>query len=154
MNLFTKQKQTHRHRKQIYGYQREQRGRWGESVSRSVVSDFLRPPWTVAHQAPLSMEFSRQEYWSGQPFPSPEHLPIPGLNPGLLPLPSEPPGKPQWGGVGETNQEFRTDIYTLLYINQANKDLLYSTGNYIPHLVIIYNGKEYMYRFIYSFISL
>ena len=35
-------------------------------------------PWTVAHQAPLSMEFSRQDYWSGWPFPSPGHLPDPG----------------------------------------------------------------------------
>ena len=35
-------------------------------------------PWTVAHQAPLSMEFSRQEYWSGLPFPSPGDLSNPG----------------------------------------------------------------------------
>ena len=35
-----------------------------ESVSRSVVSDSLRPPWTVAHRDPLSVGFSRQEYWS------------------------------------------------------------------------------------------
>ena len=34
-------------------------------------------PWTVAYQAPRSMEFSRQEYWSGLPFPSPGHLPVP-----------------------------------------------------------------------------
>ena len=40
--------------------------------------------WTVACQAPLSMEFSRQEYWSGLPFPSPGDLPDLGLNPGLL----------------------------------------------------------------------
>ena len=39
-------------------------------------------PWTVAHQAPLSMEFSRQEYWSGLPFPSPGNLPDPGIKPG------------------------------------------------------------------------
>ena len=37
--------------------------------------------WTVAHQAPLSMGFSRQEYWSGLPFPSPEDLPKPGIEP-------------------------------------------------------------------------
>ena len=37
--------------------------------------------WTVAHQAPLSMNFSRQEYWSGLPFPSPEDLPDPGMEP-------------------------------------------------------------------------
>ena len=49
-------------------------------ISRSVVSDSVTP-WTVARQAPLSMEFSRQEYWSGQPFPSPGDLPDPGIEP-------------------------------------------------------------------------
>ena len=39
-------------------------------------------PWTVAHQAPLSMEIFRQEYWSGFPFPSPGDLPDPGIEPG------------------------------------------------------------------------
>ena len=39
--------------------------------------------WTVARQAPLSMGFSRQEYWSGLPFPSPGDLPNQGSNPGL-----------------------------------------------------------------------
>ena len=38
-------------------------------------------PWTVAYQAPLSMGFSRQEYWSGLPFPSPRDLPNPGIEP-------------------------------------------------------------------------
>ena len=38
-------------------------------------------PWTVAHQAPLSMGFSRQEYWSGLPFPSSRELPDPGMEP-------------------------------------------------------------------------
>ena len=50
-------------------------------VSHSVVSDSLQPQWTVAHQAPLSMEFSRQEYWSGLLFPSSEDLPEPGIEP-------------------------------------------------------------------------
>ena len=36
-------------------------------------------PWTVACQSPLSIEFSRQEYWSGLPFPSPGYLPYPGI---------------------------------------------------------------------------
>ena len=36
-------------------------------------------PWTVAHQAPLSLGFSRQEYWSGLPFPPPGDLPDPGI---------------------------------------------------------------------------
>ena len=56
-------------------------------------------PWTVAHQAPLSMGFSRQEHWSGLPFPSPGDLPNPGIKPGSPTLwadslPSEPLGKP------------------------------------------------------------
>ena len=44
-------------------------------------SDFVTP-WTVPSQAPLSMEFSRQEYWSGLPFPTPGDLPDPGIEPG------------------------------------------------------------------------
>jgi len=55
-------------------------------------------PWTVAHQAPLSMEFSRQEYWSELIFPSPGDFPDPGIEPESTPLqadslPTEPPGK-------------------------------------------------------------
>ena len=45
-------------------------------------------PWTVAHQAPLSMEFSGQEYWSGLPFPSPGDLPDPGTVPTPLAAPA------------------------------------------------------------------
>ena len=55
-------------------------------------------PRTVAHQAPPSTAFSRQEYWSGLPFPSPEDLPNPGTEPRSLTLQadaltSEPPEK-------------------------------------------------------------
>ena len=39
-------------------------------------------PWTVVHQAPLCMGFSRQEYWNGLPFPPPGDLPDPGIKPG------------------------------------------------------------------------
>ena len=58
----------------------------------------FKTPWTVAHQDPLSMEFPRQEYWSGLPFPFPGHLPNPAFEPASPAfqadsLPSEPPGK-------------------------------------------------------------
>ena len=53
---------------------------WKWKWSRSVVSNSLRPRW-LAYQAPLSMGFSRQEYWSGLPFPSPGDLPNPGIEP-------------------------------------------------------------------------
>ena len=69
-----------------------------ESESHSAVSDSVTP-WTVFCQAPLSMGFSRQEYWSGEPNPSPEDLPNPGIEPRFPALqvdslPSEPLGKP------------------------------------------------------------
>ena len=62
------------------------------------MSDSFMTAWTVA-QAPLSMELSRQEYWSGYPFPSPGELPDPGIEPESPTLQvdsllSEPPGKP------------------------------------------------------------
>ena len=68
-------------------------------------------PWTVASQAPQSMEFSRQEYWSGFPFPSPGDLPDPGIKPGSPTLqadalPSEP-----------TTSFIYIYIYIYIYIN-------------------------------------
>ena len=58
-------------------------------------------PWTIAHQAPPSMGFSRQEYWSGLPFSSPGYLPNPGIEPRSPAMQadastSEPPGKPHY----------------------------------------------------------
>ena len=64
----------------------------------------LATPWTVTYQAPPSMGFSRQEYWSGWPFPSPGILPNPGIESGSPALQadaltSEPPGKPTAAAV-------------------------------------------------------
>ena len=61
----------------------------------------LATPWTVTCQAPLSMEFSGQEYWSELPFPSPGDLPDPGIKPRSPALqadslPSELQGSPHW----------------------------------------------------------
>ena len=65
---------------------------------------FFVTSWTPAHQAPLSVEFSRQEYWSGLPFPPPGDRPNPGMEPKSPASPAlaggffmtEPPGKPSW----------------------------------------------------------
>ena len=69
-------------------------------LSHSVVSDSFATPWTGIHQAPLCLGLSRQEYWSGLPFPPPGDLPDPGIKPaspalagGFLTI--EPPEKPQ-----------------------------------------------------------
>ena len=71
----------------------------GISVKVKLLSHvrLFATPWTVAYQAPPSMEFSRQEYWSRLPFPSPGDLPDPGIELGSSALqadalPSEPPG--------------------------------------------------------------
>ena len=58
-------------------------------------------PWTIVCQAPLSMGFFRQEYWSGLPFPYPGDLPYPGIKPKSPTLQAdslltEPPEKPEW----------------------------------------------------------
>ena len=69
-------------------------------------------PWTVAHQAPLSIGFSRQEYWSGLPFPSPGDLADPGIEPrppalqANDSLPPEPPAKPFEIGIFEIRATF------------------------------------------------
>ena len=75
---------------------------WGLCVLVAHCVQFFATPWTIAHQALLSMGFPRQERWSGLPFPSPGDFPDPGVKPrspvlqanSLL---SEAPGSPQWG---------------------------------------------------------
>ena len=71
--------------------------KWVKSLSRVWLFVI---PWTVVYQVSLSMGFSRQEYWSGVPFPSPGDLPDPGIEPRspalqAEALPTEPPGKPK-----------------------------------------------------------
>ena len=75
----------------------ESGGGGGDLVTKSCLT--LVTPWTVACQAPLSVGFSRQEYWRALPFPSPGDLPDPGIHPSSPALqadslPSESPGKP------------------------------------------------------------
>ena len=48
----------------------------------------FKTPWTITHQAPLSMGFSKQEYWSGLPFPTPGNLPDLGIEPTSLTSPA------------------------------------------------------------------
>ena len=86
------------------GWEEEKMGYMHKCQVASVMSDSATL-WTIAHQAPLSMGFSRQEYWSGLPCSPPGALPNPGIEP-TFPvslalqadsLPIEPPGKPVHG---------------------------------------------------------
>ena len=84
-------------------------------------------PWTVAYQAPPSMGFSRQEYWSGLSFPSPRDLPNPGIEPRSPefqadPLTSEPPGKPQYNTY--SNAQILYEISSSI-----NRDICLSSSN-------------------------
>ena len=72
------------------------------SVTQSRVT-----PWTVAHQAPLSMGFSRQEYWRGLPFPSPGDLPDPG---------TEPTSPALAGGVFTTSATWEAPLSSHIYL--------------------------------------
>ena len=89
-------------------------------VSCSVVSDSLRPHGLATLHAPLSVGFSTQEYWSGLPFPSPEDLPHPGIEPGspvlqVDSLLTETPGKPQTSpimGLEPTTLQLRASCST------------------------------------------
>ena len=89
--------------------------KWSEVKSLSHVQLFVTP-WTVAYQAPQSVGFSRQEYWSGLPFPSPEDLPHPGIKPrsptvSADALLSEPPAKSRESRI---SIEGRMDKYTVM----------------------------------------
>ena len=80
----------------------------GNHVHANLVRSNSVTPWTTAHQAPLSMGFSRQEYWSGLPFPPPGELSDPGIKPTSPALAgrfftTEPPRKPQ-ESTGECEQ--------------------------------------------------
>ena len=81
-------------------------------------------PWTVAHQAPLSIGFSRQKYWSRLPFPPPGDLPDPGIKPASLVSPAlagrffttEPPGNPL--GPSESESESRSVMSDSLQLHE------------------------------------
>ena len=80
-------------------------------------------PWTVVYPVSASMGFSRQEYWSVLPFPSPGDLPDPGIEPGSPALQadaltSEPPGKPVWpNGLNKSCFKFSPEKFCQNYWN-------------------------------------
>ena len=81
---------------------------------------------TAAHQAPLSMGFPRQKYWSGLPFPSPGDLPDQGIEPGFPALqadalPSEPPGKTK-NGTQEHADCFIGEVQIMITCNLMKKN--------------------------------
>ena len=121
---------------------------------------------TVAHQVPLLMEFYRREYWSGQPFPSPEDLPnsgielrSPTLQVGYLPV--KPQGKPKNTGVGSPSllqQIFPTQESNqgLLHCKQILYQLSYQgSPNKVKdknHMIILIDSEKASDKIQYPFI--
>ena len=100
-------------------------------------------PWTVAYQAPPSMGFSRQEYWSGLPFPSPGYLPSSGIEPGSPALQadaltSEPPGKPGGKVIGTTDSNTSLICYLCLQGNLNYSLMLLTIRMYFYPSKLIY----------------
>ena len=88
-------------------------------------------PWTPVRQAPLSIEFSRQEHWSGLPFPTPEDLPNPGIKPASLAylvlasgfFTTEPPGKSSSGIQKFNHATGTTSAETKIRSNKIHQSL-------------------------------
>ena len=94
--------------------------------------------WTVAHQAPLSVGFPRQEYWSGLPFPSPGDLPDKRLNPGLLHCRQILGHLNHQGNPIQFNYNFVRKLIWCLYINYF---LIY-TGTRLRNVPVLFNDTE------------
>ena len=118
------------------------------SVSCSVVPDSLRPhELTAAHQAPLSMGFSRQGFWNGLPFPSPGDLPHAGIESGSPALqadslPTELQGKPKNTGMGNLS------LLKLIFLTQESNWGLLHCRRILYQLS--YQGSPF-YIYIYTY---
>ena len=96
-------------------------------------------PWTRACQAPLSMEFFWQQYWSGLPFSTPRDLPDPGTEPGSLVPPAWQEDSFLLSHWGSPNlQSARQQSYSLLflaYVNKFLKSQIFKENNYVFNMV-------------------
>ena len=132
----------------LWSYRMWQERKKGKSLSRVWL---FVTPWAVDYQAPLSMEFSRQEYWSGLPFPSPGDLPDPGIEPGSPTLQadtllSEPPGKPRMCQRHTLLSSLQAFIMLTVTTTQGNRffSLFHKWRNWSRE--VYYLGLEYRAR--------
>ena len=93
-------------------------------------------PWTVAYQAPPSMGFSRQEYWSGLPFPIPRDLPDPGIKPAALASPAKADGLLTMSATWEASPLHKS-LQTANFPSCNHAQLLY--WDTVQYLKILYD---------------
>ena len=109
------------------------------------MSNSCNPTEHITHQAPVSVEFSRQEFWSGLPFPSPGDLPYPGIKTRSSALqvdslpPSEPPGKPEY-------MYMKVRVCVSIYICVCIRIYVYVCIHICTHV--------YIYRCIYIYMHI
>ena len=97
-------------------------------LSPLVVSDSFMTPWTVARQAPLSMGFSRHEYWSGLPWPPLGVLPDPGIKP-------KSPASPALAGGAFTTSTTTPGVYVVcLFVTESFSVVQISSKFCLPFL--------------------
>ena len=120
------------------------------SVSHSIVS-YSATPLTIAHQAPLSMEFSRKECWSGLPFPSLRDLPNPGIEPWSPALqadslPSESQGKPYniWGTF--KNLILKQHLCMVVTIILSTENLSLQSLRNKPKIIQIIDDRKWKWK--------
>ena len=118
-------------------------------VSHSVVSDSLQPHGLqpTSFHGELSMEFSRQEFWSGLPFPSPGDLSNPGIKPRSPALEadsllSKPPGKPPYRSLPICKAYTKINIYLLTCLGKLRKKCQYVLVVYC-HITAAYHYHHY-----------
>ena len=94
-------------------------------------------PWTVAHQAPLSRESPKQEYWSGLPFPSPGDLPDPGIKP-------TSPALAGWFFITEPPGKFQSFTFDSLYVPNSQETNHFGQAGINLRLVYFSFSKQSM----------
>ena len=106
-------------------------------------------PWTVSLQAPLSMGLSRQEYWSGLPFPSPGDLP----NPGIEPTSTMSSALADGFYTTDAPEKPLTDLHVMLLLVRKNILLPFCYVFYMPHfifLLLLFSVSSLLNSFVFN----
>ena len=117
------------------------------------MSDSFVIPWTIAQQAPLSMRFPRQKYWSGLPFPSPEKLLDPGIKPVSLVSPALTDGFFTTSATWESPRRLKFPVQLSSFHSKLTSELPLKVYSLKCRCVLAYTSKFFQPLFITQFQS-